>query len=97
MKVVPGFLEDHSSRIFLPEKIIISFSEDGVNFSKPIEKKIPPVYEYREKNRFEFPISDINQSARYIRIQGVGKESCPKWHSAKGGHCWLFSDEIVIY
>jgi hypothetical protein len=60
------------------------------------EKEISPVIENREKSRFDLPINNINQSARYIRIQVLGQKTCPQWHSANGEHCWLFVDEIII-
>ena len=93
---MPSFLEDHDSRIFLPEKIIFSFSKDGSNYSKTHEKKISPILKKREKSRFEFVIDDINQLARYVKVQTVGQKVCPEWHSDKGGHCWLFVDEVII-
>ena len=94
--IIPSFLEDHTSRIFLPEKIILSFSKDGSNFSKTLEKKLDPILKNREKNRFEFLINNIDQLARYIKVVGVGQKVCPEWHSASGKHCWLFVDEIII-
>ena len=94
--IMPSFLEDHDSRIFLPEKIIFSFSKNGSNYSKTHEKKISPILKRREKDRFEFLIDDINQLARYVKVQTVGQKVCPKWHSDKGEHCWLFVDEVII-
>ena len=94
--IIPSFLEDHTSRIFLPEKIVLSFSKDGSNFSKTLEKKLDPILKNREKNRFEFLINNIDQLARYIKVVGVGQKVCPEWHSASGKHCWLFVDEIII-
>jgi len=96
VSIAPSFLEDHASRIFLPEKIILSFSKNGSVFSKTHEKEISPVIENREKSRFDLPINNINQSARYIRIQVLGQKTCPQWHSANGEHSWLFVDEIII-
>ena len=91
-----SFLEDHSSRIFLPEKVLLSFSNDGSNYSNLLQKKISIGAKNGQSNRLEVLFKDIDHLARYVKIKGVGQKVCPEWHSAKGGHCWLFSDEIII-
>ena len=90
------FLEDHSSRIFLPKEVVLSFSNDGSTYSNLLQKKIFTNIENRQSNRFEVSFKNIDQLARYVKIKGIGQKVCPEWHSAKGGHCWLFSDEIII-
>ena len=94
--IASSFLEDHSSRIFLPEKVLLSFSNDGSNYSNLLQKKISIGAKNGQSNRLEVLFKDIDQLARYVKIKGVGQKVCPEWHSAKGGHCWLFSDEIII-
>ena len=94
--IVSSFLEDHSSRIFLPKKVVLSFSNDGSNYSNLLHKNISTVVKNGQSNRFEVSFTNIDQRARYVKVKGVGQKVCPEWHPAKGGHCWLFSDEIII-
>lgn len=91
-----GFLEAHGSRIFLPTEVNVSFSKDGKLFSNTLTQKVSSGKENGAANQIEVVIENIKFSTRFIKIEAVNQKICPDWHSAKGGHCWLFSDEIII-
>jgi hypothetical protein len=40
--------------------------------------------------------TDVNKSARYIRIRGKNIGVNPEWHLSAGGKAWIFIDEIII-
>lgn len=95
-KVVPRFLLNSNSWVFLPNKVEISLSNDIDSFFnyKIILNDIP------QKNSEiilkDFP-ADFNQkSARYIKVKAESIKRCPEWHPGAGGKAWLFIDEIVV-
>ena len=95
-KVVPRFLLDSNSWIFMPIKVKISISNDNINYSdeKIILNDVP------KKNSDivlkDFPAYFGNQKARYIKVKAKSIKKCPEWHPGAGGKAWLFIDEIVI-
>lgn len=83
--VTASFMQVVGAEVFLPESVIISISDDGVNFT--------PLYEQTFEVNKEDPIrfTDISWKGdargRYIRYQArAGKEY--------GG--WIFTDEIIV-
>ena len=40
--------------------------------------------------------TNINTSARYIRVLAQNYGDAPYWHHAAGQPSWIFSDEIII-
>jgi hexosaminidase len=95
-EVIPRFLSDSNSWIFLPASVEISLSDDGKNYSdaKVIENDIP------EKNPEilfkDYKASYDNRSARYIKVFAKSIKQCPAWHPAVGEKAWLFIDEIEV-
>ncbi len=80
-----SFLEDVSSWIHLPEKIIISTSTDQKKwdeFSFDVTKN---------KNSYQ-----INKNATYIRYKIVSKMIIPLNFPGEGNIPWTFMDEIMI-
>jgi len=95
-KVIPRFLLNSNSWIFLPTQVDISLSNDNLNYS---EEKII-VNDVPQKNS-EIVLKDFtaefsNQKARYIKIKAESIKKCPDWHPGAGGKAWLFIDEIVV-
>ncbi|MFA6457410.1 MAG: family 20 glycosylhydrolase [Bacteroidota bacterium] len=95
-KVIPRFLSNTSSWIFLPVKIEIAISHDSTTFtdSKTILNDAP------QKNS-DIVVKDFTadfgkQRARYIKVKAESVKKCPEWHPGSGGPAWLFLDEIVV-
>lgn len=83
--VTASFMQVVGAEVFLPESVIISISNDGVNFT--------PLYEQMFEVNKEDPIrfTDISWKGdargRYIRYQARAGKEC-------GG--WIFTDEIIV-
>jgi hypothetical protein len=97
--VYVNFLDDNSSWIFIPEKIIVEVSDDGKNFREIASKsnsikKHENFYDTKKSIPFEFhfPVT----KARYIKITANSIKECPAWHPAAGGKSWIFIDEIIV-
>ena len=95
-KVIPRFMLDSNSWIFLPVKVEISLSKDSIHYfdKKTIINNIP------QKNS-EIILKDFkaefkNQSARYIKVKAISIKKCPPWHPGAGQNAWLFIDEIEV-
>jgi predicted alpha-1,2-mannosidase len=92
-----GALQDIKSWIWYPKSVTISYSDDGVTFSKSNEIPNPfPSDEYGAFNR-KFDIVHIKPiDTRYVKIEAVGFGKCPDWHLGSGNDTWMFLDEIRI-
>ena len=90
-----GFLQDQVGWIFLPQKVEISHSLDGVTFET--------IYEAYPNNEFSliqdiyrYQVNPANLETRYIQVKGINLNKCPDYHPGAGGKCWVFADEIVV-
>ena len=95
-KIRVGALHDIHSWVFLPQKIVIYSSDDGVNYTQIMEKinSLPMQNPDRFVKRFEIEFEPIN--TKHIRVWVDSLERCPDWHKGSGGACWLFLDEIEV-
>lgn len=90
-----GFFQNQDNWVFMPKEVEILISDDNDNFEsieiKNIESKKDPI-----SKREEIAFNLDNVQARYIRVNAINTEECPKWHKGAGGKAWLFMDEISI-
>ena len=92
-----GMLSHKASRIFLPAKLAVAVSEDGVDYTEvaaqeyEIESKDAPDNHITEYS-FSFP----ETSARYIKITGTPVDVLPEWHYNAGARVYIFFDEIIV-
>lgn len=95
-EVIPRFLLNSNSWIFLPAQVEVSLSNDNINYTdeKIIVNNVP------QKNSDivikEFSTEFNNHKARYIKVKAENIKKCPDWHPGAGGKAWLFIDEIVV-
>jgi hexosaminidase len=92
-----SFLHDQRRWIFLPEKVVFYFSEDGKNYTNITRERCD--FEMDVEAPFIHPIEfefDDPVKLRYARIQAVNTGVCPDWHPGAGGKAWIFADEVVI-
>ena len=92
-----GMLSNKSSRIFLPVKLVIAVSEDGVNYTEVASQE----YEIEPKDApddhiTEYSFSFPETSARYIKVTGTPVEVLPEWHYNAGARVYIFFDEIIV-
>lgn len=91
-----NFLKAVNSWIFLPKKISIETSIDGIHYThisvmegdtkdqNYLVKSIPFV--------FNFEAIDM----RFLRVTAESLKSCPEWHRGYGKPSWIFIDEIIV-
>jgi len=92
-----SFLRDQKSWIFLPKKIQIYTSLDGVYFTKKYDwKSKDPIHTDQVKIK-TINISKLGK-ARYVKLVAKKLGKLPKWHLGypHDGRSWLFIDEIQI-
>jgi len=88
------FLQDLTSWIFYPEKVVISISEDGKNYKEVAffdGLSFDDLVVIHETGKM-IPLT----MARYVRFWAQNIEKCPEWHIGHGGKAWLFSDELIV-
>jgi hypothetical protein len=95
-KVSMNFLRDFVSWIFLPDRVSIELSNDGVNYKEVVVMTniltdrrfgVEPVY-----HSMEFKPSE----ARYVKLNATSMKKCPEWHRGAGQPSWVFCDEIIV-
>ncbi len=94
-KISMNFLSGNRSWIFLPKKVSIQVSDDGVTYTSLGENTFS-----NEKEVIEAVIQSVSfnvkSKIRYIKIIAVNQGVCPAWHAGSGKRCWLFVDEIAV-
>lgn len=92
-----GMLSHKASRIFLPVKLAIAVSEDGVNYTEVASQ------EYEEESKdapddkiTEYSFSFPETSARYIKVTGTPVDVLPEWHYNAGARVYIYFDEIIV-
>lgn len=95
--VSSSFFQYNLSWIFMPTKITVYTSMDGVNYYNRAELK-PQISPKAEGEFFEeFIMTFPEVEAKYIKIKAENFGVCPDWHPAAGSDAWLFVDEIRVY
>ncbi len=90
-----SFLRVLPSWIFLPRKLEVWGSDDGVNFARLAEQEIPEAVEDEANATLSFSIP-LSAKHRYLRVVAKNQGTCPAWHPGAGGKCWVFTDEILV-
>lgn len=97
-RVRTGFLQDQGSWIWLPASVAVTTSADGVTWT-PLSAAAPsPVGDRADGaivHRYEFA-APAAVAARYVRIVGTNRGTCPPWHPGAGHAAWLFADEFEV-
>ena len=92
-----GMLSHKASRIFLPVKLVVAVSEDGVNYTEVASQE----YEIESKDAPDDKITDYTftfpeTSARYIKVTGTPVDVLPEWHYNAGARVYIFFDELIV-
>jgi hypothetical protein len=91
-----AFLQDLSVWIFLPHRVTVSISRDGINFDKVIIMSPDIPLDQRGALIKEFKAEFDKAEVRYIKVEALNIGTCPVWHSGSGEPAWIFLDEIVV-
>lgn len=90
-----NFLSNTNSWIFLPKKVTIEVSGDGITYHAIGEKTFSS-----EKPMKDVVIQSLAFASqgliRFVKVTAVNQSTCPAWHLGAGNMCWMFVDEIVV-
>jgi len=95
-EISSNFFQYANAWIFIPKKVVYSFSSDGVDWTDQLI--ISPVNSPENKEVFieGFSLHSLNKSCRYVKMKAVNFGVNPPWHDAPGMESWLFCDELII-
>lgn len=97
--LVLSFAHHPSQWVFLPQKVLVSYSKNGRKFSRPEEVALPfdPALKENDKPRVCILRHKIpGKGVKYIRIEAEPVEKLPAWHAAAGEKAWIMTDEVKI-
>lgn len=89
-KVALGTLENQGPGIYFPTAVIVYVSKDGKSY-KEVGSEERAFAKNPSFDLKDFTISFDEQSVRYVKVVATSLKTLPK-----GGHVWLFVDEIII-
>ena len=97
-RVSIGFLESHGSWIFLPSRVVLSFSKDNEVFYSNKLINIKDGKQNGHANRRTIESPKLELEARFINIEAHNRKKCPSWHPGydSSGKTWIFVDEIFV-
>jgi len=95
-EITIGCLESTRGWIFLPEKITVEVSDDGIEYREcgELVQEIPE--EHREASIRNLVVDFYATSARYVHVYLTSIKECPEWHEGAGRKAWVFLDEITF-
>ena len=99
LTVTLSFAHHPSQWVFMPQRVLVSYSKNGKKFSKPEEVALPfdPALKENDKPRVCILRHKIpNSGVKYIRIEAEPVEKLPEWHAAPGEKAWIMTDEVKI-
>ena len=99
LTVTLSFAHHPSQWVFMPQKVLVSYSKNGKKYSKPEEVTLPfdPALKENDKPRVCILRHKIpGKGVKYIRIEAEPVEKLPDWHAAAGEKAWIMTDEVKI-
>ena len=99
LTVTLSFAHHPSQWVFMPQKVLVSYSKNGKRYSQPEEVALPfdPTLEANNKPRVCILRHKIpSKEVKYIRIEAEPVEKLPEWHAAPGEKAWIMTDEVKI-
>lgn len=92
-----SFSHHPSQWVFLPEKVWVSYSKDGLKYSEPEEVTLPIDPTLKENSKAKVYIlrhKVANKNVKYIKIVAQPVSKLPEWHSNPGEKAWIMMDEV---
>ena len=101
LTITLSFAHRPSQWVFMPQKVMVSYSKNGKKYSQPEEVALPfdPVLKENDKPWvciLRHKIPNIKYKVRYVRIEAEPVEKLPAWHAAPGEKVWIMTDEVKI-
>ncbi|MCR4965764.1 MAG: beta-galactosidase [Bacteroidales bacterium] len=98
-ELVLSFAHHPSQWVYMPQKVLVSFSKDGKKYSNPEEVVLPfdPTLKENSKPRVCILRHKIpNKKVKFVRIVAEPVEQMPTWHSNPGEKTWIMTDEVRV-
>ena len=99
LEITLSFAHHPSQWVFMPQKVLVSYSKDGKKYSQPEEVTLPfdPALKENDRPRVCILRHKIpNHKVKFIRIEAQPVEKLPEWHAAAGEKAWIMTDEVKI-
>lgn len=93
-KVVVYTLSQGGSWVYPAKNVVVSYSNDGVNFTKPEQKFIS---RYDEARQLIVELDGAPIHTRYIKVLVENFGIIPTGMSGAGHGAWLFVDEVQVF
>ncbi len=93
--IIPHFLSDANSGVFLPKEIAVEVSDDGINYTE-IEEYINHSVSKRGEPYLVPMVIECNKEARFVKLKIKTFGKIPEGYLFKGTDSWLFIDEVLI-
>lgn len=93
--VIVSTIKNEELWIFLPEKIIVSYSTDGKNYQHFDSISTKEFLKRGKNNKYEAILTN-KVKAVSIKVEGINIGTCPSGHIAEGKPAWIFFDEIIV-
>ena len=93
--VAAGVLRNQMDNIFLPERLAVSVSVDGVNFTE-VASQTYEVEEKAENCLMDLVLTFPETSAKYVKLTFVPLAKMPEWRQQDGNSAYAFIDEIIV-
>ena len=91
-----GVLSDKPSYVFDPEKVTVSVSEDGTEFTEVAAQEYAVDGADVPDEASVLTLSFPETAARYVRVKVTPVQKIPHWHYAAGKRTFVFIDEVVV-
>ena len=91
-----GVLSDKPSYVFNPEKVTVTVSEDGVEFTEVAAQEYAVDGADVPDEASVLTLSFPETAARYVRVKVTPVQKIPDWHIAAGKRTFVFIDEVVV-
>jgi len=92
-----SFSHNPTQWVYLPAKVMVSYSFDGQKYSEPVEVQLPinPLLkENREESTRIVRAQVKGKRIRYVRVVAEPVMQMPEWHSNPGEPAWIMIDEV---
>jgi hexosaminidase len=95
-KISAGFFHKPNSWAFVPLKVTYAVSMDGTDFSTVSELTSDISVLENGPLVHTFVDSFSGMQARYLKVLGENRGTCPQGHPGAGEDAWLYVDEIIV-
>ena len=93
--VAVGSFRNQLDNIFLPERLVVAVSTDGVNYTEVASQK----YEVEQEAPnclVDITLTFPETAARYVKVTVTPLAKMPDWRQQDGNSAYAFVDEIIV-